>query len=48
MSGVDPQEAKLVGATVKLIIVGLLDLATRSMFVELGLHVKRVDGAAGA
>src|SRR6266496_4136657 len=40
VSSVDPQEAKLVGATVNLIIVGLLDLATRRMLVELGLHVK--------
>ena len=40
VSGVDPQEAKLVGATVNLIIVGLLDFATRTMLVELGLHVK--------
>ena len=40
VSGVDPHEAKLVGATVRLIIEGLLDLAVRKTFVVLGLHVK--------
>ena len=39
VSGVDPQDAKLVGATVRVIIVGLLDLPTSCMFVMLGLHV---------
>ncbi len=43
MSGLDPQDVKLVGATVRLIVPGLLDFAVRSMFVVLRLHVKESE-----
>jgi len=43
VSGLDPQDVKLVGATVRLIVPGLLDFAVRSMFVVLRLHVKEFE-----
>ncbi len=43
VSGLDPQDVKLVGATVRLIVPGLLDFAVRSMFVVLRLHVKESE-----
>ncbi len=43
VSGLEPQDAKLVGATVRLITPGLLALAVRRMLVVVGLHVKESE-----